>query len=139
MVLTEMLAHLSPCCPVGRTPVHSSRCHENVDGDASLPLSWSSCVFNKEVPILDFTSESQGSYGKNQISRLNFLQNEGSGGLQRVVHQRPYFYQASPDDSQAWYVNSRNTRQGASGPHVNATVFTHHYTWSMLMSGLNKY
>lgn len=83
----------------------------------------------REVPILDFTSESQGSYGKNQISRLNFLQNmkaqEVCSGWYTNVQ---VFYQASPDDSQAWYVNSRNTRQGASGPHVNATVFTHHYT-----------
>ena len=139
MVLTEMLAHLSPCCPAGRTPGHSSHRRENADGDASLPLSWSSCAFNKEVPILDFISESQGSYGKNQISRLNFLQNEGSGGLQWVVPQRPYFYQASLDHSEEWYVNSRNTRQGALGLCVNPVVFTHHYAWSMLMSGLNKY
>lgn len=37
---------------------------------------------HKEVPVLDLTLESQGNFGKNHISRLNFLENEGSVGLQ---------------------------------------------------------
>ena len=74
MILTEMFAHLSARCPVGQTPVpHSSRRRGNTDGDACLPLSWCSCTFNKEVPVLDFTSESQDGYGKKSDFQAQFL------------------------------------------------------------------
>lgn len=36
---------------------------------------------HKEIPVLDLTLESQGNFGKSHISRLNFLENEGSVGL----------------------------------------------------------
>ena len=56
--------------------------------DVKTLMVMSVCVshdLHKEVSVLDLTLESQGNFGKNHISRLNFLESEGSVGLQWVV------------------------------------------------------